>query len=108
MLSDEQAAFAVKFVGGPAIVLGAMWGLIKLVGGEAYRRATAALGHIDELRTDAQRRDTAMAVLRNDLEHAQAELEKHRQALHHLRTELGERIVRLEYPVERARGTAGS
>ena len=107
-MNDADAAFAIKVVGGPAVLLGAIWGVVRWVAGEAQRRATAALGHIDELRKEAQERDTALAVLRNDLEHAQAELEKHRQALHHLRTELGERIVRLEYPAERARGTAGS
>jgi len=104
-VTDEQFAFAVKFIGGPTVVLGVVWGLIKLVGGEAYRRATAALTHIDELREDAQKRDLAIAVLKTRTETELVELrresDKHREALHQLRTELGGRLARLDERLER-------
>jgi len=99
-VNDVDAGFLVKVVGGPAIVLGAMWGLIKLVGGEAYRRATAALGHIDELRTDAQRRDTQIAVLIERISNLREESDKHRESLHQVRTELDKRLSRIDVRLE--------
>ena len=104
-MTDEQLALAIKFVGGPTVLLGSIWGVVRWVAGEASRRATAALGHIDELREDAQKRDLAIAVLKTRTETEIVELrresDKHREALHQLRTELGGRLARLDERLER-------